>query len=70
MFSSKKLTSIFSKRKSSAPAESNEETKDIGVDSEGKTSASTPDCISSKSAYNEMSEQRKAERAEEIIALS
>ena len=53
MFSSKKLTSIFGKRKSSAP---DEETKDVGVDSEVKTTASSPDCVSQKSAYTEMSE--------------
>ena len=57
MFSKSKLTSIFGKRKSSAPNEkSTEEKKEIDKDSEGKTTASTPDSVSQKSAAAEMTE--------------
>lgn len=56
MFSKSKLTSIFGKRKSSAPNESSEEKKEVDKDSEGKTTASTPDCVSQKSAVAEMTE--------------
>ena len=47
---------------------STEEKKEIDKDSEGKTTASTPDSVSQKSAAAEMTEQKKAERAEEIMA--
>ena len=57
MFSKSKLTSIFSKRKSSEPNETTpEEKKEVDKDSEGKTTASTPDSVSQKSAAAEMTE--------------
>ena len=65
MFSSKKLSNIFG-RKSSA---NDPETKEI-MTTEGKMTPSTPDSISIKSAYTELSDEKKNERAEELIALS
>ena len=65
MFSSKKLGNIFG-RKSSA---NDPETKEI-MTTEGKMTPSTPDSISIKSAYTELSDEKKNERAEELIALS
>ena len=57
MFSKSKLTSIFGKRKSSeGNVKSSEEKKEVDKDSEVKTTASTPDCVSQKSAAAEMTE--------------
>ena len=54
MFSSKKLGNIFG-RKSSA---NDPETKEI-MTTEGKMTPSTPDSISIKSAYTELSDEKK-----------
>lgn len=65
MFSSRKLGNIFGRKASASEPETKEQ-----FNTEGKTTPSTPDSISIKSAYTELSEQRQNERAEELIALS
>ena len=51
MFSSRKLGNIFGRKAS----QNDPETKEI-LTTEGKTTPSTPDSISMKSAYTDMSE--------------
>ena len=65
MFSSRKLGNIFGRKASANEPETKEQ-----FNTEGKTTPSTPDSISIKSAYTELSECKQNERAEEIIALS
>ena len=50
MFSSRKLGNIFGRKASANEPETKE------LDTEGKTTPSTPDSISMKSAYTDMSE--------------